>query len=150
MVVYIYIYAFRHIDAFIQSDLQCIQVTYCQYVCSLGIEPTNFALLTQCATTEPQVHPQTHLLLLSQNELHLLTVFYFKLDRKPQTGCLWGTNLSVYCMDNFLCEEGHTLSTDRELVLQSTASSLCVRHALGKMALWGRYIDGIHGLAFPL
>ncbi len=29
---------------------------YCQYVCSLGIEPTTFALLTQCSTTEPQEH----------------------------------------------------------------------------------------------
>ncbi len=27
---------------------------YCQYVCSLGIEPMTFALLTQCSTTEPQ------------------------------------------------------------------------------------------------
>ncbi len=46
-------------DAFIQSDLQCIQVIhfFCQYVCSLGIEPTTFALLTQCSTTEPQEHP---------------------------------------------------------------------------------------------
>ncbi len=45
-------------DAFIQSDLQCIQVIhlYCQYMCSLGIEPTTFALLTQCSTTEPQEH----------------------------------------------------------------------------------------------
>ncbi len=43
-------------DAFIQIDLQCIQDIhlYCQYVCSLGIEPTTFALLTQCSTTEPQ------------------------------------------------------------------------------------------------
>ncbi len=43
-------------DAFIQSDLQCIQAIhlYCQYVYSLGIEPTTFALLTQCSTTEPQ------------------------------------------------------------------------------------------------
>ncbi len=43
-------------DAFIQSDLQCIQDIhlYCQNVCSLGIEPTTFALLTQCSTTEPQ------------------------------------------------------------------------------------------------
>ncbi len=43
-------------DAFIQSDLQCIQAIhlYFQYVCSLGIEPTTFALLTQCSTTEPQ------------------------------------------------------------------------------------------------
>ncbi len=43
-------------DAFIQSDLQYIQVIhfFCQYVCSLGIEPTTFTLLTQCSTTEPQ------------------------------------------------------------------------------------------------
>ncbi len=32
---------------------------YCQYVCSLGIEPTTFALLTQCSTTEPQEHTHT-------------------------------------------------------------------------------------------
>ncbi len=37
-------------DAFIQSDLQCIQaIHFCQYVGSLGIEPTTFALLTQCS-----------------------------------------------------------------------------------------------------
>ncbi len=37
-------------DAFIQSDL-LIQVIhfFCQYMCSLGIEPTTFALLTQCS-----------------------------------------------------------------------------------------------------
>ncbi len=29
---------------------------YCQYVYSLGIEPTTFTLLTQCSTTEPQGH----------------------------------------------------------------------------------------------
>ncbi len=27
---------------------------FCQYMCSLGLEPTTFALLTQCSTTEPQ------------------------------------------------------------------------------------------------
>ncbi len=45
-------------QAFIQSDLRCIQVIhlYCQYMCFLGIEPTTFALLTQCFTTEPQEH----------------------------------------------------------------------------------------------
>ncbi len=38
-------------DAFIQSDLQYIQAIhfYCQYMYSLGIEPTTFALLTQCS-----------------------------------------------------------------------------------------------------
>ncbi len=29
---------------------------FCEYVCSLRIEPTTFALLTQCSTTEQQEH----------------------------------------------------------------------------------------------
>ncbi len=36
-------FIFMHLaNAFIQSDLQCIQTytLFCQYVCSLGIEPT--------------------------------------------------------------------------------------------------------------
>ncbi len=37
-------------DVLIQSDLQLY--IYCPYVCSLGIEPTTFALLTQCSTTD--------------------------------------------------------------------------------------------------
>ncbi len=51
-------FTFIHLaNAFIQSDLQCIQaIHFCQYVCSLGIEPTTFTLLTQCSTTEPQEH----------------------------------------------------------------------------------------------
>ncbi len=40
------IITFMHLaDTFIQSDLQCIQAIqffFCQYVCSLGIEPTTF------------------------------------------------------------------------------------------------------------
>ncbi len=44
-------------DAFIQSDLQCIQAIHVFVsTCSLGIEPTTFVLLTQCSTTEPQEH----------------------------------------------------------------------------------------------
>ncbi len=45
-------------DAFIQSDFQSIQAIhlYCLYACSPGIEPTTFALLTQCSTTELQEH----------------------------------------------------------------------------------------------
>ncbi len=44
-------------DAFIQSDLHLHSgYTFFQYMCSLGIEPTTFALLTQCSTTEPQEH----------------------------------------------------------------------------------------------
>ncbi len=37
-------FTFMHLaDAFIQSDLQCIQaIHFFQYVCSLGIEPTTF------------------------------------------------------------------------------------------------------------
>ncbi len=50
-------------DAFIQSDLQYIQVIHFHlghYVCSLGIEPTTFALLTQCSNTEQQEHVTCH------------------------------------------------------------------------------------------
>ncbi len=47
---YIYIYAFSRC-------LQCMQIIlFFQYVCSLGIEPTTFALLKQCSTTEPREH----------------------------------------------------------------------------------------------
>ncbi len=52
-------FTFMHLaDAFIQINLYPIQDIhfYCLYVCSLGIEPTTFALLTQCSTTEPQEH----------------------------------------------------------------------------------------------
>ncbi len=42
-------------DAFIQSDLQFIQHFFCQYVCSLGIEPTTLCTANANApTTEPQ------------------------------------------------------------------------------------------------
>ncbi len=47
-------FTFMHLsDAFIQSDLQCIQVIhcFCQYVCSLGIEPT-----TSCAAIAMLYH----------------------------------------------------------------------------------------------
>ncbi len=51
-------FTFMHLaDAFIQSDVQWIH--FCQYVCSLGIEPTTFSVLTQCSTTEPQEHSPT-------------------------------------------------------------------------------------------
>ncbi len=51
-------FTFMHLaDAFIQSDLQCIQVIhFFVSTCSLGIEPTAFVLLTKCSTTEPQEH----------------------------------------------------------------------------------------------
>ncbi len=59
-------------DAFIQSDLFRLYI-FCQYVCSLGIEPTTFALLTQCSTTEPQERNTTQLkrehLKLQRNKL---------------------------------------------------------------------------------
>ncbi len=42
---------FMHLaDAFIQSDLQCIQVTFYQLLLSLGIEPMILALLAPCST----------------------------------------------------------------------------------------------------
>ncbi len=50
-------YLFMHLaDALIQSDLVYSGYTFFVSMCSLGIEPTTFALLTQCSTTEPQEH----------------------------------------------------------------------------------------------
>ncbi len=45
-------------DAFIQSNLQCIQAIhlFSQNVCSLGIEPTTFCAANAMLTTEPQEH----------------------------------------------------------------------------------------------
>ncbi len=42
--LYLFTFTFMHLaDAFIQSDLQCIQaIHFCLYVCSLGIEPMTF------------------------------------------------------------------------------------------------------------
>ncbi len=56
-------------DAFIQSELQYIQVIhfFCQYVCFLGIEPTTFALLTQCSTTEPHCAQVVHQIKFNYN-----------------------------------------------------------------------------------
>ncbi len=44
-------FTFMHLaDAFIQSDLQCIQAIHIFVsTCSVGNEPTTFALLTQCS-----------------------------------------------------------------------------------------------------
>ncbi len=49
-------FAFMHLaDAFIQSDLQCIQVIHILSVCvPWELNPQFVALLTQCSTTEPQ------------------------------------------------------------------------------------------------
>ncbi len=55
--IYIYIYAFSR--RFYPKRLTVhsgYKFFFCQYMCSLGIEPTTFALLTQCSTTEPQEH----------------------------------------------------------------------------------------------
>ncbi len=49
------LFTFMHLaDAFIQSDLHCIQVTvstFYQLLLSLGIEPMILALLTPCSTS---------------------------------------------------------------------------------------------------
>ncbi len=53
---------FMHLaDAFIQSDLQCIQATHCfvffiTMCVPWELNPQPFALQTQCSTTEPQEH----------------------------------------------------------------------------------------------
>ncbi len=52
------LFTFMHLaDAFIQSDLQCIQATLFISMCvPWELNPRPFVLLTQCSTTEPQEH----------------------------------------------------------------------------------------------
>ncbi len=53
---YIYIYAFSRCFYPKRLTVHSGYTFYCQYVCSLWIEPTTFVLLMQCSTTEPQEH----------------------------------------------------------------------------------------------
>ncbi len=55
-VFFFYLYILHFIRRFYPKRLTVHSgyTYFCQYMCSLGIEPTNFALLTQCSTTEPQ------------------------------------------------------------------------------------------------
>ncbi len=49
-----YIYAFSKRFYSKRLTVHLGYTFFCQDMCSLGIEPTTFALLTQCSTTEPQ------------------------------------------------------------------------------------------------
>ncbi len=49
-----------------------LYISFCQYMCFLGIEPTTFALLTQCSTTEPQEHWNLYIYIYI---LYIYTVF---------------------------------------------------------------------------
>ncbi len=51
-----YIYAFSRRFYPKRLTVHSGYTLFCQYACSLGIEPTTFALLMQCSTTEPQEH----------------------------------------------------------------------------------------------
>ncbi len=79
------IFTFMHLaDAFIQSFLFRLYI-FCQYVCFLGIEPTTFALLTQCSTTEPQEHlfvVHLHLILHKTTKLtwHIKMWLYYDMQ----------------------------------------------------------------------
>ncbi len=58
--LFVFTFTFMHLaDAFIQSDLQCIQVIFILVcVCPWELNPQHFAL-TQCSTTEPQDTPNS-------------------------------------------------------------------------------------------
>ncbi len=68
-------------DTFIKSNLQCIQAIHFVSMCSLGIEPTTFALLTQCSTTEPQEHWQFYYI----SEVMGYLLFYLLKSNSLQT-----------------------------------------------------------------
>ncbi len=49
---------------------------FCPYACSLGIEPTTFALLTQCFTTEPQEQPYSYCISIIFQISNIKCTFY--------------------------------------------------------------------------
>ncbi len=55
-------------DAFIQNSDSAFRVYILLSVCSQGIEPTTFALLTQCSTTEPQDNLLTYKAMIRKNK----------------------------------------------------------------------------------
>ncbi len=62
MLAYAYIYIYQTLLSKV-TYIQAIHF-FCQYMCSLGIEPTTFELLTQCSTTEPQEHLMLYIYVL--------------------------------------------------------------------------------------
>ncbi len=57
-----------------------------QYVCSLGIEPMTFALLTQCSTTEPQEH-----------YIKIKIVFDSPIPYRRPSPVVWDPEVSAVC-----------------------------------------------------
>ncbi len=72
------IYAFSR--CFYPKELKAhsVYIFFCQYVCSLGIETTTFALLTRCSTTEPQEHLVSKLYFEASVRLHGCWHIYHK------------------------------------------------------------------------
>ncbi len=64
LIVRYFTFTFMHLaDAFIQSDLQCIQAIHFFFISMCvpwELNPQPFALLTQCSTTEPQKNFNIH------------------------------------------------------------------------------------------
>ncbi len=63
-------------DAFIQSDLQCIQVIHVLNACSLNPQP--FVLLTQCSTTEPKERYNIIIAVIYERKAERFMVGFFR------------------------------------------------------------------------
>ncbi len=90
---YIYIYAFSR--RFYPKRLTVQYLGYnffCQYVCSLEIEPTTFALLTQCSTTEPQEHDNNY---DKQNYVVGVVLVQHLTNRKSQSDTTYASSVCV-------------------------------------------------------
>ncbi len=140
-------------DAFIQSDLQCIQAIHFLSVCVVPkkLNPQHFVLLTQCSTTEPQEHAYssfTQWQLIFHNLVNLPnTSFLFKIlfSRNP-TGSFsfewmneWCIYIALYsvllytqCALQSCGGEGH-----------SSTTTSAVQHPLG-------WCDGCHRTTAPV
>ncbi len=97
------IFTFTHLaDAFIQSELQCIQAIYYFFVSMCvpwELNPQPFALLTQCSTTEPQEHSIRPLCMRQGSKRNYDSVSVEELDWSAESS--WTTS-------------GVTLNADRE------------------------------------
>ncbi len=101
-------FTFMHLaDAFIQSDLQCIQVIHflpVGYMCSLGIEPTTFAPVNHWATGTLWYSSSKHLVLQGL-ELILRSLTF---DYRLLLESLWIWELEILLRKHFKqqCEIG--------------------------------------------
>ncbi len=87
-------------DAFIQSDLQCIQDIYVfiSMCVPWELNPQPFALLTQCSTTEPQEHLIYSILLKNMTKQCIFAVLLL-------FGMFYCPTDDLFCSISMICSQ---------------------------------------------